>query len=124
MAHLVDSSVWAALFLKRDSQHTRAANRIKRQKGIVYVPYCVANETATVLAYKHSKKQADRFLYFIENARDIEVVEDDFQEEATFYKTLNTRISFTDAALILFSQKLSAELVTFDKQLERLAKKF
>ena len=124
MAHLVDSSVWAALFLEKDSQHAKAANKIKRQRGTTYVPYCVANETATVLAYKHSKEQANRFLSFIENARDIEIVEDNFQEEVAFYKKLNTRISFTDTVLILLSQKLGAELVTFDKQLERLAKRF
>jgi predicted nucleic acid-binding protein len=85
------------------------------------VPYCVVNETVTVLAYKHSKEQADQFLSFLENAQDIEIVEDDFQEEAAFFRTLNARISFTDAVLLLLSQKLSAELVTFDKQLERLA---
>jgi predicted nucleic acid-binding protein len=124
MVHLVDSSVWVALFLEKDNQHIKAVARMKRQKGTVCVPYCVVNETVTVLAYKHSKEQADQFLSFLENAQDIEIVEDDFQEEATFFRTLNARISFTDAVLVLLTQKLSAELVTFDKQLERLANRF
>ena len=123
MANLVDSSVWVALFLDFDTQHLKAQRLFLKIKGRIYLPYCVLNETATILAYKHSKKQADQFLNFIVENRDIGVLEDNSSEEMSFYKSLNTRISFTDATLLLFAKRLKVSLLTFDKQLERLAKR-
>lgn len=122
MANLVDSSVWVALFLDFDTQHAKAERIFARLKGEVYLPYCVANEVITILAYKHSKAQADRFIAFIEGNRDIALMNDDTIDELTFYKSLAAKISFTDAALLLFSGKLKAKLITLDKQLERLSR--
>lgn len=122
MASLVDSSVWVALFLDFDTQHTKAERLFSKLKGKIYLPYCVLNEVATVLAYKHSKKQANQFLSFIEENRDINLMEDSSAEEISFYKSLSARISFSDAALLLFARRLKTNLITFDKQLERLAR--
>lgn len=122
MASLIDSSVWVALFLDFDTQHTKAERLFSKLKGKIYLPYCVLNEVATVLAYKHSKKQADQFLDFVEGNRDINLIEDTYMEEALFYKSLHAKISFTDAALLLFTKKLRANFITFDKQLERLTR--
>lgn len=123
MGNLVDSSVLVALFLDFDTQHTKAERVWRQLQGHIYIPYCVANEVITILTYKHSKQQADKFIDFLAGVDEIEVIEDTFQREAEFYKKLNARVSFTDAALILFSLRLQAGLITFDKQLERLAKK-
>lgn len=123
MANLIDSSVWVALFLDFDTQHTKAEYLFSRIKGRIYLPYCVLNEAATVLAYKHSKEQADQFLNFVEENRDITLMEDSYAEEISFYKSLNAKISFSDAALLLLARKLKANLITFDKQLERLARR-
>lgn len=122
MANLIDSSVWVALFLDFDTQHTKAERLFSKLEGKIYLPYCVLNETATILAYKHSKKQADQFLNFVEGNHDINPIEDNSDEEILFYKSFASRISFTDAALLLLTKKLKTNLITFDKQLTRLAK--
>lgn len=123
MASLIDSSVWVALFLDFDTQHTRASRLLSRLKGRIHLPYCVTNEVVTILTYKHSKQQADRFIAFIEGNRDIILQEDNIVDELVFFKTLQTRISLTDAALLLFSRNLKVKIITFDKQLERLSKR-
>jgi len=122
MTAVLDSSVWVALFLNFDTHHTKAERIFSRLKGKVYVPYCVLNEVATVLTYKHSKEQADRFLAFFARNRDVILLDDTFSEEANFFMSLKTRVSFTDAALLLFSKKLKTKLVTFDKQLALLSR--
>ena len=81
------------------------------------------NEVATILAYKHSKEQADNFIRFIEITQDLISLDDHMEEEMKFYVSLKSRISFTDAVLLFLSNKLKANLLTFDKQLERLNKK-
>ena len=120
--NLLDSSVWVALFLDFDTQHLKAGQLFSRLKGKTYLPYCVINEVVTVLAYKHSKKQADQFITFIEDNQGIEWVEDTIVSELEFYTSLSARISFTDAALLLLSRRLKAKLITFDEQLKRLEK--
>jgi len=123
MTHLLDSSVWVALFLDFDTQHEKAKHLFEKLKGTIYVPYCVVNEVVTILAYKHSKEQADSFVRFIESNQDLILLDDILREEIKFYVSLKARVFFTDAALLFLSSKLKAELVTFDKQLKRLNKK-
>ena len=123
MAHLVDSSVWVALFLDFDTQHHKAEQTIQKLTGTIYVPYCVIAEVTTILAYKHSKKLADNFIEYIHDNKDLKIINNEALDEMDFYTTLPDKISFVDAALIFLSGKLDAKLVTFDKQLERVAKK-
>lgn len=121
MAALIDSSVWTALFLNFDAQHGKAARLLPTLEGVLYVPYCVVAEVTTILAYKHSKDQANLFLKYLDANRDITLLDDTLQDEISFFQTLSQRISFTDAALIFLSQKLNARLITFDRQLARIA---
>ncbi len=123
MGALVDSSIWVALFLAADTQHAKAARLFPAIAVPIYAPYCVITEVTTILAYKHSKAQADAFLEYIEGNRDIVLLDDMLQEETSFFRTLVQRISFTDAALVFLSKKLKTPLITFDRQLERIAKK-
>lgn len=123
MTHLVDSSVWVALFLDFDVQHRKAAATIRKLTGMMYVPYCVIAEVTAVLAYKHSKQLADHFISYARDNQDLEIINDDARDEMDFYTSVPDKISFVDSALIFLSKKLSAELITFDKQLERIARK-
>ena len=123
MAHLIDSSVWVALFLDFDTQHKKAEQAIRKISGTIYIPYCVIAEVATILAYKHSKKLADNFIAYIRDNKDIKIISNDALDEMDFYPTLPHKISFTDAALIFLAEKMEAKLITFDKQLERIAKR-
>ena len=122
MAHLVDSSVWVALFLDFDTQHKKAEQTIQKLSDTLYVPYCVIAEVTTILAYKHSKQLADNFIAYIRNNKDLEIINNDVLDEMDFYTTLPRRISFVDAALIFLSGKFDAKLITFDRQLERIVK--
>ena len=123
MAHLVDSSVWVALFLDFDTQHKKAEQTIQKLSGTIYVPYCVIAEVTTILAYKHSKKLADNFIAYVRNNKDIKIINNEARDEMDFYQTLSHKISFADAALIFLAGKMEAKLITFDKQLERIAKR-
>jgi predicted nucleic acid-binding protein len=123
MAHLIDSSVWVALFLDFDTQHEKAERALEKISGTIYLPQCVIAEVATVLAYKHSKQLADNFISYVSDNRDITIITDDVHGEMQFYRTIPYRLSFVDISLILLSGKLHATLVTFDAQLARIAKK-
>lgn len=123
MAYLVDSSVWVALFLDFDTQHRKAEQTIEKLSGTIYLPYCVIIEVTTVLTYKHSKQLADNFIAYARDNRDIALIDNDTIAEMAFYATIPYRLSFADVSLIFLASKLGATLVTFDKQLEQVAKK-
>ncbi|OGQ45128.1 MAG: hypothetical protein A3H42_01890 [Deltaproteobacteria bacterium RIFCSPLOWO2_02_FULL_46_8] len=120
MAHLVDSSVLVALFLDFDTQHAKAQRLWESLHGDILLPYCIATETATVLCYKHSKEQANQFLTFLDDTRDVTVIDGDIRAEMDFYRHSVARISFADAVLLFLARTRAAQLVTFDDQLERL----
>ncbi|TSC69807.1 MAG: hypothetical protein G01um101470_955 [Parcubacteria group bacterium Gr01-1014_70] len=122
MEFLVDSSVWVALFLDFDTQHEKAARAISHINGPIFTPYCVIVEVATVLAYKHSKAQADAFLGYLSENRDIALIENVIEEEIMFYRSITKNVSFTDSSLIFLAKKLDARLITFDLELARIAK--
>ena len=123
MAYLVDSSVLVALFLDFDTQHRKAEQTFTKLSGTMYLPYCVITEVATVLTYKHSKQLADNFIAYVRNNRDLTVINNDAFDEMAFYSTVSHKLSFVDISLIFLSHKHGATLITFDKQLEQVAKK-
>jgi predicted nucleic acid-binding protein len=123
MAHLIDSSVWIALFLQSDTQHRKAGRIIDTIRGKIYVPYCVVSEVATVLTYKHSKVQADAFCRYLDAHKDIFLINNVIEDELSFFVNSNVRISFTDTALLFLTRRLPATLITFDKQLEQAKKR-
>ena len=123
MSHVVDSSVWVALFLDFDTQHKKAEHTLQKLSGTIYVPYCVISEVVTILAYKHSKQLADNFIAYTHNNKDLKIINDDARDEMDFYKTPPHKVSFVDSSLIFLAGTLNTKLVTFDKQLERAAKR-
>lgn len=123
MASLVDSSVWVALYLEKDPNHQQAARVVSTLTTPLYLPYAVLEETATVLTYKHSKEQANRFVSFVVDADHIIYLDPSAEADIATFLAVQSRISFTDAVLLGLSKQLGVELVTFDKQLARLARK-
>lgn len=120
MAILLDSSVWIALFLDADTQHARARRLFARLPRKIYISDLVVNEVATVLTYKHSKAQADKFLDFLEANQDIVWLELDRAADIEFFRNIPNRISFTDAVLLRLAKDVKVKLVTYDTQLARL----
>lgn len=84
--YIVDSSVRVSLFLDNDSMHSIAVGILKKIDNKILLPYCVINEVTTVLTYKHSKKQANLFLEYISENRDILLINNEFQKEIYFFK--------------------------------------
>lgn len=124
MAHILDSSVWVALFLDNDTNHRKASALFESLKGQLVLPYCVVNEVATVLSYKHSKAQSDAFLDLIQESSNVILVDDRIEEEIDMYRKMIARISFTDCAVIHLACRFSADLVTFDKVQASLERKY
>lgn len=122
MVHLVDSSVLIGLFADDDAHH-EAAVAVMCEVGDLYMPYCIINETVTVLTYKYSLAHAVSFLQFLDGNRNITFMDDVLHDEIAWFLTLHTRISFTDAALLLLAKKYKVPLLTFDKQLAQLARR-
>ena len=120
--HLIDSSVWVALFLDFDANHKKAMEIFSQINDKIYLPYCVISEVATVLTYKHSKEQANGFLEFISDNEDIVLINNEIKNEVDFYQEINKRISFTDASLVFLAEKFGLLLITFDKQIISLIK--
>jgi len=121
--YLIDSSVWVALFLEFDSNHKKAEEIISKIEGKIYLPYNVIVEVTSVLAYKHSKKQADNFLDYIEDNEDIILFENELKPEMEFYRKIDKKLSFVDISLVYLSKKLDLDLITFDSQMISLVKK-
>lgn len=124
MASLVDSSVWVALYLDDDSQHAKARQLVPTLRGPFYLPYGVLEETASVLTYKQSKATADQFVRFIETSEQFVYLEPDWRSDIAAFRGVSSRISFVDAMLLRLSRSLKdTELITFDQQLARLARR-
>ena len=122
--YLIDSSVWVALFLEFDSNHKKAEEIISKLEGKIYLPYNVIVEVTSVLTYKHSKKQANNFLNYIEDNEDIVLFENELKPEMEFFKKVDKKVSFVDISLVFLSKKLDLNLITFDSQMISLAKQF
>ena len=120
--YIIDSSVWVALFLDFDSNHSKAADIFSSINDRILLSYGVISEVVTVLTYKHSKKQADSFLSFISDNQDIVLMENQIVPEIKFFLKQSAKISFTDISLLYLAGKFKLILITFDKQLISLVK--
>lgn len=94
-----------------------------RLRGTIYLPYGVLEETASILTYKHSKAQADQFLDLVDRDSDIVLLDGQCVIDMARFRTVTARISFVDSMLLGLAKALPATLITFDRQLERLARK-
>ena len=110
-----------------------ALEQLAEEKGIAREKIMETIEMALAAAYKKEYGKRGQMVKELFNPEtgeisfsQIKIVVDETmiktEEEIVYYKSLTNKISFTDAALLLLSQKLGAELVTFDKQLARVAK--
>ena len=118
MTYLFDTSVWVALFLENDAHHDEALGLWKKlEEGYVLLPYIVAAETTSVLVYKHSKQQADKFLQFALESPRIVPYQNQLRPEAQFFMRFGRRLSFADYAVLSIVKSENYPLVTFDMQM-------
>lgn len=111
-------------FFEWDSLHELSLEIFKEIQGNkIILPYCVVQEVCSIFSYHFWKQKADNFIKFILNTENIELINNDVLDEINFYLQFKDKISFTDLSLLLISQKYSAILITFDKQLLNLYSK-
>lgn len=120
MVYLFDTSVWVALFLENDTHHEEALGIWQKLDGQALLPYIVVAETASVLTYKHSKQQADKFLRFILESPRIALFQNQLQMEIPFFLHFKQRLSFADYAVLHLARIENCPLITFDAQMKSL----
>lgn len=121
---IVDSNVFIAFYYEYDSDHAESVRVMSdlEHKLLIIHPY-VVQEVVTVLTYKAGNKVANEFISDIfENAPDVLIPIVTTQGDVEFFKTLNKKISLTDATLINLSENLHLPVVTFDRQMIALLK--
>lgn len=121
---IFDSNFWIAYFDKNDSQHKKAVAVFERESSFLVTEYCIL-ETASILARKAGKENAEVFLDNVFENRDISVLYSHRNFFAgtveSFRKSKNKNLSFVDMSLLYLSRE--HEVITFDKDLEKAIKK-
>ncbi|MDP2090510.1 MAG: PIN domain-containing protein [Candidatus Gracilibacteria bacterium] len=122
--YIIDSSVWVSLFLDFDINHIESKQIFEKLgNSKIVLPYCVINEVSSVLTYKGSKDISNNFLRFIKNNNDIFIENDNIFEEIDFFIENNSKVSFTDLAVIKIAKDYLLDLITFDKQMANIYKR-
>ena len=115
-----DTSVWVALFQPSDVHHEEARHAFALIEWRVYIPYAVLLETATVLAHKSSKAQADKFLDFILHDERCIGVSPERDTECALFTSVTAKISFADIAIMHTAFRYEVPFITFDKQMKKI----
>ena len=115
-----DTSVWVGLFHPSDIHHEAARQAFSSVEWRIHIPYAALLETATVLTYKVSKEQADKFLDFILHDERCSVVSPDRDAECALFAGVAAKISFADMAIIQTAFRYQVPLITFDKQMKKI----
>jgi len=121
---IIDTSVWVARFLEEDSQHEKGREAVDGLSNVLkYTCYAVIEETTTILCYKHSKEQADKFIDYITNNPEIVILEHNISKEAQTFLAVNAELSFADVSIISLSKQHNLRITSFDQQLLKVANK-
>ena len=124
--YFFDSSFLFALFLNEDIHHNDAVaifDTIIIDECHFYINEDVIKEIITLIAYKYKKSfwLIENLLSFIDSL-DITVVSYDFDIYIKHYLLLWKKISFQDSTILLDSMRLKSRLLTFDLELQKIAK--
>jgi predicted nucleic acid-binding protein len=119
---ILDSTIWIALFLEKDSQHEKAKTLCKTlEEKHIGVPEYVWLEVASVLSIKGDKTLANKFLQMIHSTTSLKPLFSDplfAQRTSTFFiQSPHSTLSFVDHALLLLSKY--AQIETFDRELQK-----
>lgn len=122
-----DSSFLVALLYENDSLHLTAKKSGYEIDNVKMLPDFIISETATVLRNKVSKEFSDNFVKIFTNTQDVEIrfFNTEFQMFCDeFTNPKNKNLSFIDASLLALHKTGKYRVVTFDKNLQKLLKKF
>lgn len=120
---LLDSSVIVALFRIDDTCHQKAVEIFFRNDDFVVNDY-VISEVLTVLKVKENFDLVQKCADFLTSTGKIEIYETQpelFWFAMSFFQKNKNKLSFTDTLLLLLSRENRIPLVTFDRELAKLA---
>lgn len=121
---LLDSSVIVAFFREDELDHDIAAQMFRGNENFVVTDYVLA-EVATVLKLREGFEAAKIALEYLVSIDGIQIYETKaelFWSAMSFFQKNKNKLSFTDTLLLLLSRENRIPLVTFDKELAKLAK--
>ena len=122
---VIDSSVFVAFYRDIDVLHADALRIMQRLSTATFIvhPY-VIQETATVLAYGSGLSVAKQFLVDVTTASNITIPNLDIQRDIQLFLNSRAKLSFTDVALVGLAKEMGIPLITFDRKMLTLSKKF
>lgn len=122
---VIDSSVFVAFYRDVDTLHREALQVMQELSSDILVvhPY-VIQETVTVLTYGAGLPVAKKFLTDITTASNIIIPSLNIQRDIQLFSYSRAKLSFTDIALIGLAKEMGVPLITFDRQMLALSKKF
>ena len=129
---IFDSSVWIAFYKNADTQHKKSVTEIKKWESTnkqCLVSNLIVEEVFSVLTYIGHKKYANQFINFCINNKRITWLDLDknFIDKINTFSNhdflKNKKISFTDFSIIFLAKHFDFEILSFDKELNKTAKK-
>lgn len=120
---VIDSNVFVAFYDEADSNNSLAKSALKElSKGQLIVHPYVIQEVSTILTYRFGIIMAKKFLGDIKKSDNVVIPFVNISGDMDFFISLAKKVAFTDATLIALSKESGAALLTFDKQMIRIAK--
>jgi predicted nucleic acid-binding protein len=120
---LLDSSVIIAYFRENERDHKRA-EKIFDENRELRIPDFVLSEVLTVLKIRESMGKMVQALEFLINSEGIEIFytdEDMFDSALGHFAANKNALSFVDTVLLKISEAQKTPLMTFDKELAKIA---
>ena len=126
MKYIIDTSFFIALMIPNDTNHEKA-KKILSEKQILHSDVIFNNfiieEVFTVLTYKWWR-EISKWFYKLLNVFNIIFPSTGIYQYIEFYNNFDIKISFADMSIIYDWLKHNCELITFDKQQEKIFLKF
>jgi predicted nucleic acid-binding protein len=116
---IIDSNIFISLFRKHELLHDKAKKLFFDLNEIIITDE-ILGEVYTVILMKENYKVAREILYFLLNESKIKILSLSEKEKTDircFLLKNNTKLSFVDVSLLIFSKSRNLELKTFDKDL-------
>ncbi|NDK08444.1 PIN domain-containing protein [Candidatus Gracilibacteria bacterium] len=125
--YIFDTSFLVSLLDIDDINHKIAVESISNleigSSNKFYINDIILNETYTTLNYKKGFNFLNLFDKFLEGIEIIYITGNN-DEYITFFKMLKSKISVADSSVIYDSFKHNLEILTFDKEIIKLHKKY
>lgn len=125
MQVILDSSIIIAYFRKNELDHKKAEGIFDAHETLI-IPDIVVTEVLTIIKMKEGYERAGQVVDFLLNCEGIMIVptdEDIFMSAIGHFISHDNRLSLVDTQLFKFAKEEQIPLITFDKELAKLAAK-